>query len=329
MDTSLARKPNVEILDLKDDQMLFKLTDTDASFANSLRRTIISDVPTLAIDLVEFENNTSVLSDEFLAHRLGLIPLVSKRVNDFVDNRECMNCNNFCNLCSAEFRLHVTCTANKTLDVTSEDLFPQDNTVTPVDYSTEDRVVQDDDEKEGVLIVKLRKNQELKLRAIAKKGVGKEHAKWSPVSVCAYWPEPVVEINPVLAGLLTEEERKQWCESCPAGGIQINDTTGDFEFLDKTKVAQSHDFKDHSTILLKELHASGKVPSENQYDELVTQSFKDDQFLFFIETTKSLPPEEVVGAAVKVLREKINTFNKCLLDEGDDSGFPAEMAIGN
>eukprot|EP00656_Telonema_subtile_P009022 TRINITY_DN14219_c0_g1_i1.p1 TRINITY_DN14219_c0_g1~~TRINITY_DN14219_c0_g1_i1.p1 ORF type:complete len:246 (-),score=75.79 TRINITY_DN14219_c0_g1_i1:16-753(-) len=224
MDTSLARKPNVEILELKDDQMLFRITDTDSSFANSLRRTIISDVPTLAIDLVEFENNTSVLSDEFLAHRLGLIPLVSKRVNDFVDNRECMNCNNFCNLCSAEFRLHVTCTDAKTLNVTSEDLFEQDNTVTPVDYSTDDRVAQDD-EKGGILIVKLRKNQELKLRAIAKKGVGKEHAKWAPVSVCTYWPEPVVDINPVLAGLLTEEERKQWCASCPAGGIQINDTT--------------------------------------------------------------------------------------------------------
>ena len=43
----------------QDNQMLFKLSDTDASFANSLRRTIISDIPTLAIDLVEFENNST------------------------------------------------------------------------------------------------------------------------------------------------------------------------------------------------------------------------------------------------------------------------------
>lgn len=67
--------PKVEILDLRDDFIKFELFETDASVANALRRVMIAEVPTLAIDLVTIEINTSVMTDEFLAHRLGMIPL--------------------------------------------------------------------------------------------------------------------------------------------------------------------------------------------------------------------------------------------------------------
>lgn len=69
------RFPKIEIQELRDDFIKFELSETDASVANAIRRVMISEVPTLAIDLVSIEVNTSVMTDEFLAHRLGMIPL--------------------------------------------------------------------------------------------------------------------------------------------------------------------------------------------------------------------------------------------------------------
>ena len=68
----------VEVTELKENTICFTLTRTDLSVANALRRVLLSEVPTMAIDKVEFTSNSTVLHDDFLAHRLGLVPLDSK-----------------------------------------------------------------------------------------------------------------------------------------------------------------------------------------------------------------------------------------------------------
>lgn len=93
------RHPNVKIRRLTDDYCEFVLSDTDVSMANALRRVMIAEVPTIAIDLVEFDNNTTVLNDEFLAHRLGLVPLVSDEADRCAI--ECSSC------CSATCMHHM------------------------------------------------------------------------------------------------------------------------------------------------------------------------------------------------------------------------------
>lgn len=134
---SYQRFPKIKIREVKDDYMKFELRDTDASMANALRRVMIAEVPTIAIDLVEIECNSTVLNDEFIAHRLGLIPLTSERAMSMRFSRDCDACDGDgqCEYCSVEFYLRVKCLSDQTLDVTSKDLLSSDHTVVPVDYS--------------------------------------------------------------------------------------------------------------------------------------------------------------------------------------------------
>ena len=100
--------PRVKILKASKYFVEFELFETDLAVANSLRRIMISEIPTLTIDLVELRENTSALHDEFIAHRLGLIPLVSDQVDNFVLSEECA-CQKMCPKCSVNYRLSVTC----------------------------------------------------------------------------------------------------------------------------------------------------------------------------------------------------------------------------
>ena len=61
------RFPKIEILSLQPNEIKFILSETDTSVANALRRIMIAEVPTLAIVLVEFQEKSTVLNDEYIA----------------------------------------------------------------------------------------------------------------------------------------------------------------------------------------------------------------------------------------------------------------------
>ena len=163
----------------------FTLRNVDLAFANSLRRVMLAEVPTMAIDLVEVEANTSSLPDEFLAHRLGLIALNSKDCEQMLYTRDC-DCEGYCENCSISLTLQARCTGNEIMRIYARDLVI--STQTPNDAIG--RPVITDPEGQGPVIAKLRQNQELRLKCIAKKGIAKEHAKWAPTSSVGFEYDP-------------------------------------------------------------------------------------------------------------------------------------------
>lgn len=60
---------------MNEEEIVFDMKGVDAPIANALRRILISEVPTMAIETVYIANNTSIIPDEVIAHRLGLIPI--------------------------------------------------------------------------------------------------------------------------------------------------------------------------------------------------------------------------------------------------------------
>ncbi|KAK7251986.1 hypothetical protein RIF29_35638 [Crotalaria pallida] len=292
---SYARMPRVKIRDLKDDYAKFELRDTDASIANALRRVMIAEVPTIAIDLVEIETNSSVLNDEFIAHRLGLIPLTSQRAMSMRFSRDCDACDGDgqCEYCSVEFHLLVKCMTDQTLDVTSKDLISSDHTVTPVDFVDSSLAEPSDTStNRGIIIVKLRRGQELKLRAIARKGIGKDHAKWSPAATVTFMYEPEIHINEDLMESLTLEEKKEWVESSPTHVFDIDPVTQQVSVVEP----EAYTYDDE---VLKKAEAMGKPG-------LVEINAKQDSFIFTVESTGAIKASQLVLNAIEILKTKLD-----------------------
>lgn len=159
--------PSVEVIEKSDERIELKFNDIPRQYVNALRRLAISEVPTLAIDDVVILENSSVMHDEALAHRLGLIPLKTDP-SRFVMPHEC-DCKSTLGCSKCRVLLVVDADAgDKSRVVTSGEMVSEDELVKPV--------------SKDIPIVVLAPNQKLKFEAYARLGIGKDHAKWQATS---------------------------------------------------------------------------------------------------------------------------------------------------
>ena len=167
---------------------------------------MLAEVPTLAIDTVEVIDNTSVLADEFIAHRLGLTPLIAEDVDKLVDFRDCDCEDSRCDNCSVTLRLKATCTGNDVMKVYARDLVVE--SMPPSDKLGQP-VITDADGL-GSCIVKLRKGQAIDMRCIAKKGIAKEHAKWAPSAAIGFEYDPANKLHHLDLWYEGDDPKTEW-----------------------------------------------------------------------------------------------------------------------
>src|SRR3989344_7270226 len=156
----------------------------DAVLMNSVRRTIMNNTPVIAIEDVYIYDNNSVMFDEFLAHRLALIPVKSdpksyksgEKVKMILDKEG-------------------PCT------VYSKDIQSTDPAIEVIDKK--------------IPIVKLKKGQRVRLEMDAVAGTGKVHAKWQPALV-SYYELPSVSFDMKKIG-----DADKFVAKCPKGVLEI------------------------------------------------------------------------------------------------------------
>jgi len=282
---------------LEDDFMEFDMIGCDPAIANALRRILIAEIPTVAIEHVYVLNNTSIIQDEVLAHRLGLLPLrfdpallEFKTVEEAASEKNCL-----------VFKLDVACKRSgdqvSNARVTSGQLqwLPAGSEI-PDETGTRfaagqahlagdaaPRMVHDD-----VLVAKLRPGQCVVLEAHCAKGTGKEHAKWSPVATAWYRMQPEVRLLQD-ASSIDDAVAKELLAAAP--GLFTRDASG---------VLSVAPAREHEGVLEK-LRSMLDRP---EIAEAVQLRKRKDHFIFTIESTGVLPPEALLEQAIDILHDK-------------------------
>ncbi len=159
---------SLEVISKDSQKISVKLKGVPIQYANALRRICLNGVPIFAIDTVDIIENSSVLPDEGLAHRLGLIPITTD-LSRFNEPSKCdCNSESGCSNCKVMLVLD-TGESDVTRTVFSNELSSEDDSIKPI--------------SDKISIVQLAPGQRVKIECYARLGRGTDHAKWNSANI--------------------------------------------------------------------------------------------------------------------------------------------------
>jgi len=181
------------------------------------------------------------------------------------------------------------------LTVTSRDLRSNNENVQPAHFLHNE---QDESQDDGIAIVKMGAGQKLKLKAIARMGISKEHAKWCPVAVATYRFWPIVTINEEQMATLTMEQKQELVDSCSDRILEIDPISG--------MVQEAEDAWDKATYTEDLKFVNDALKKRPEDEDFVRVEPSKDRFIFSIESTGAMDADEIVLSALRVLKDRMN-----------------------
>ena len=286
----------IKILNETEEKIQVLISKTDRSFANALRRSLISDTPKMAIDSVTFQlgtkeqdeeiwETTGPLPDEMIAQRLAMIPVPT--VHDkFYFQDECPNCKDVVE----EERGCVECQMIYTCVVFGSE---EGRWVTAGDMKyLGEGSLEIPDEYKSIPITKLLKGQMIEFYATAIMGRGREHTKWSPVCGVSFHPRRI--------GVLNNKKKSKilWDMDLE---INANDFDKDGKLKDIDKVA----------VLTDELNHVGEgTEASREFGDAVTLEEVSGEFILEFETDGSMGPRVAIMKAIEELSGRFGSLEQ-------------------
>ncbi len=288
----------IKILKETEDKIQILLSKTDRSFANALRRSLISDTPKMAIDSVRFQlgtkeqdeeiwETTGPLPDEMVAQRLAMIPIPTVH-EKFHFQDECPNCKDLVEADRGclECQMIYTCVVFGSEEgrwVTAGDM----------KYLGEESL-EIPDEYKSIPITKLLKGQMIEFYATAIMGRGRDHTKWSPVCGVSFHPRRIAVLNN------KKKAKILW-------DMDLEITAKDFDKDGKLK-----DFDKVATITDELNHVGDGTEASRDFGEAVTLEEVAGEFILEFETDGSMDPKSAFLKAVEELAGRFGSLEQDL-----------------